>query len=76
MSAPSSTEIERLLFHFPAIAQKSDSEWARGFAASILKQSRRRSWRPSPKQTEIMRRLVSDLFIYAQAQEGDFDLIE
>jgi hypothetical protein len=37
-------------------------EWAKGFAESVLKQSRRRGWHPSAKQLAAMQRMVSELF--------------
>ena len=38
------------------------SKWTRGFAKSVLRQSRRRGWEPTPKQLAMMRRLVAELF--------------
>lgn len=71
-------EIERLLFHMPAVARSAGSEWTKGFAKSVIKQSYRKGWKPSPKQLSVMRELVSDLFIHAPdaEQEGDIQLIE
>ena len=71
-------EIERLLWHMPTVARLAEDEWAAGFAQSVVKQSRRRNWKPSDKQLSMMRRLVSDLFAYRSDQDegGDFDLIE
>ncbi|SLN20097.1 hypothetical protein ROJ8625_00714 [Roseivivax jejudonensis] len=54
--------IEELLFQMPTVQRRASDEWARTFAASIMKQSRRRNWRPSEKQEAIMRRLVSEIF--------------
>ncbi|MGR3292309.1 MAG: hypothetical protein ACU0C9_14135 [Paracoccaceae bacterium] len=69
------SEIDRLIFHMPTVARKSDNVWATGFANSILKQSRRRNWKPSDKQLEMMRRLVRDLFTKAndEALTEDFN---
>ena len=70
-------EIERLVFHMPAVAQWAENDWAAGFARSIMGVSKRRGWKPSPKQLSMMRRLVSDLFAYGGNDgESDFDLIE
>jgi hypothetical protein len=72
------SEVERLLFYMPTVAQRAENDWAKGFAQSVTKQSRRRGWWPSVKQLSLMRSLVSDLFTYGvgQDQGGDFDLIE
>ncbi len=56
-----SRPIEVLLHHFPTIVDRSDDEWTRNFARSILRQARNPRWRPSEKQLEIMQRLVADL---------------
>lgn len=72
-SSPS--DVERLLHHMPAVAQQAGNEWAKGFASSVVRQSRRRGWTPSQKQTQIMRRMVSELFTHSQ-EGGDIQLIE
>lgn len=69
------SEVERLLFHWPAVVRAAGDDWAKGFATSIARQSRRRGWRPTQKQMEIMRRLVADLFTHAH-EGGDHPLIE
>jgi hypothetical protein len=61
-SAMSAFELERLLHHMPAVASQSDG-FLHDFARSILRQSRRRNWRPSTKQALIMRQAVADLFV-------------
>jgi hypothetical protein len=73
-----SSEVERLLFHWPVVMQQATTDFTRGFSASIAKASRRRGWTPSPKQLPIMRELVRDLFTCApdQDEEDDFPLIE
>jgi hypothetical protein len=75
---PTNAEIERLLHHMPAVARNAENTWAQGFALSVSRQSRRRNWKPSPKQLSIMRGLVTDLFTHAPAtdQGGDIQLIE
>ncbi|MDU9005757.1 hypothetical protein [Sedimentitalea todarodis] len=75
-TAASPDEIERLLFHMPAVASSAENDWAAGFAKSVCRQSYRKGWKPSPKQLSVMRGLVSDLFIHASNEGGDFDLIE
>ena len=72
----SSSEIDRLVYHMPTVAQMAENDWAKGFAQSISRQSRRRNWRPSPKQVSVMRGLVSDLFTQASNEEGDISVIE
>ncbi|MEY8837815.1 hypothetical protein AB9K41_02115 [Cribrihabitans sp. XS_ASV171] len=69
-------EIERLLHHMPTVARLAETEWPRNFAASILRQSNRRGWKPSPKQLSLMRRLVSDLFAHTGNEGGDYSVIE
>ena len=71
-------EIERLLHHMPSVASSAENTWAKGFAQSVTKQSRRRGWRPSDKQLSVMRGLVSDQFTDAldPDQGGDIQLIE
>lgn len=63
---------DECLHWLPTIARTETNDWARAFAYSILKQSKRRGWKPSPKQLALMRRLVSELF----AQDDDLTLIE
>jgi hypothetical protein len=59
-------EVERLLHHMPTVATQAEKDWTEGFARSIIGQSRRRGWRPSQKQLNLMRELVADLFINDQ----------
>lgn len=66
--------VDELLFHWPAVVRLAENDWAKDFAKSIAMQSRRRHWKPTPKQIGIMQRMVADLFIHT-GQE-DCDLIE
>lgn len=50
------------LFHWNLVVKAATNDWAKGFAKSIAKQSRRRGWKPSPKQLALMRQMVSALF--------------
>lgn len=68
-------ELERLLHYMPVIAEKSERQWPRDFAHSMMLKSKRRSWNPSPKQLSMMRRLVSDLFAHGY-EGGELDVIE
>lgn len=65
--------VDELLFHMPSVARRGDG-WARGFATSILRHSRRKGWAPSLRQSALMHRLVEELFAYADGNE--LDLIE
>ena len=67
-------DLERHLLHLETVAAHAGDDWARGCAASVLRQSRRRGWKPSAKQAGIMRRLVAELFLHNG--EGDVTLIE
>lgn len=61
--------VEELAFHMPAVVRHAENTWAKGFAQSIVAQSRRRNWSPSPKQIGVMRRLVADLFTDSEEVE-------
>jgi len=54
--------VDELLFHWPAVVKKAPEGFAKNFARSIAKQSRRRRWEPTEKQRRIMERFVADLF--------------
>lgn len=68
--------VDELVWHMPTVARLAENTWAKSFAQSIQRQSRRRGWRPSPKQLSVMQTLVSDLFAHGGQEEGDFDVIE
>lgn len=55
-----------------AMAEGSD-EWLKGFVLSIARHGKRPNWRPSQKQEQIMRRLVSEL---GTAPDASFNPIE
>tara|TARA_R110002020_G_scaffold98621_1_gene234562 strand:- start:2588 stop:2848 length:261 start_codon:yes stop_codon:yes gene_type:complete len=74
--AATPAEIERLLHHMPVVAQMAQNTWAKDFAQSVTKQSRRKNWNPSLKQLSVMRGLVTDLFTRASDDMEDFDPIE
>jgi hypothetical protein len=61
--------IEEALYHMPTVAKLATNEWAKSFAESIVKQSRRRGWQPSAKQSALMQRMVSELF--TRRDDGD-----
>ena len=54
--------VEVLIHHMPGVVRYAEDDWTRGFAQSVLRQSRNRNWSPSPKQLGVMQRLVGDLF--------------
>lgn len=78
MTAIPAQELEEILtYRWPMIlrtvmADGSD-EWLKGFVRSIAHHGKRPSWRPSEKQAQIMRRLVSEM---ATGPEPEPDLIE
>lgn len=68
---------EILTLRWPSVmrhvmADGSD-DWLKGFVRSIAKHSKRPAWRPTPKQEQIMRRLVSEM---GTAPERNFEVIE
>ena len=68
-------EIERIMWSWPRVNAAARTDWAKGFAASIARQARRRNWQPTPKQAALMRRMVDELFTHG-TEEGDFAVIE
>ena len=68
--------VDELLFHWPAVVQRAETDFSIGFAKSIAGQSRRRGWKPTAKQLPIMRQMVADLFAYDSGEEDDLQLIE
>jgi hypothetical protein len=73
---PTPSEVERLIYYMPSVAIHAENTWAKGFAQSVVKQSRRKNWTPSLKQLSVMRGLVSDLFAYARDDVEEFNPIE
>ena len=68
---------ELLTIRWPMVLRRvmadSSDEWLKGFVRSIARHGKRASWRPTAKQEQIMRRLVSEL---GTAPERDVELIE
>lgn len=64
--------LDELIHHMGAVRDRAPNDWVRNFAGSVLRQSRNRKWKPSPKQVGMMRRLVSELF----SEHEEIDLIE
>ncbi|PTV93507.1 hypothetical protein C8J27_11520 [Rhodobacter aestuarii] len=63
--------LEELLWSWPSVIRHAQDGWARGFALSIAKQSRRKNWQPSVKQLEIMQRMVAELYRPPAPEEAD-----
>ena len=78
MSTDTPRTVDELLWSWPSVCQSATTEWAKDFARSIASQSRRRNWKPSPKQHQLMQRLVNELYQHRGDFDGgdDFDLIE
>ena len=53
--------VEVLLHHMCGCAS-SQNVWEASFAKSILRQSKRKNWQPSPAQEAVMHRIVRGLF--------------
>ncbi|APZ52165.1 hypothetical protein [Salipiger abyssi] len=68
---------EILTYRWPIVVRRvmadSSDDWVKGFVRSIARHGKRASWRPSLKQAQIMRRLVSEL---GTAPETSFNPIE
>jgi hypothetical protein len=68
---------ELLMLYWPQVLRRvmadGSDEWIKGFVRSIAKHGKRAAWRPSARQEQIMRRLVSEL---GTATERDVELIE
>ena len=68
---------EILTFYWPMVMRRvmadGSDEWLKGFVTSIARHGKRAAWRPTVKQTQIMRRLVSEL---GTETEMEFELIE
>jgi hypothetical protein len=66
--------LDELLFHWRAVIGAAPKGWARNFALSIQKASRKPDWHPSAKQLPLMQRMVSDLFTQRDPAEDEDDL--
>lgn len=68
---------EMLTFRWPIVMRRvmadGTDEWLNGFVRSIARHGKRATWRPSGKQEQIMRRLVSELGTVA---ESELEVIE
>lgn len=73
-----SSELDEILtYRWPIVLRRimadGSDEWLQGFVRSNARHGKRASWRPSGKQEQIMRRLVSEL---GTAPEADLKVIE
>lgn len=64
--------IDELLWSWPTVIRMASTDWARSFALSIAKHSKRRNWKPTPKQHALMSRMVDEIY----RRRDDFSLIE
>lgn len=72
-----SAELDEIIEHrWPLVLRTvmaGHDEWLKGFVRSIAMHGKRASWRPSPRQEQIMRRLLSEL---GTIPARDFEVIE
>lgn len=59
-------ELDEIMIHsWPMVLRRimaeDTDEWLKGFVRSIARHGKRAAWRPTTKQAQIMRRLVSEL---------------
>lgn len=65
-------DVPKLLRALPAVINDAEDQWAIDFARSVLRQSKRPGWKPSPKQEFIMRQLVGEAVRYpSDDRQGD-----
>jgi len=68
---------EILTFRWPIVLRRvmadSSDDWLKGFVRSIARHGKRPAWRPTVKQSQIMRQLVSEL---SGPPEPELELIE
>lgn len=69
--SPIAPNLEELLWSWPSVISRAPDGWARGFALSIAKQSRRKNWKPSAKQLGLMQRMVAELYRAPAPEEAD-----
>ncbi|ARE38333.1 hypothetical protein RGUI_0192 [Rhodovulum sp. P5] len=68
---------EILTFRWPSVVRRvmadGSDDWLKGFVRSVAKHGKRPNWRPSFKQEQIMRRLLTEI---GKAPEPEVRLIE
>ena len=61
MIGPTPRSIDEVLFWLRSVANgQNNGPWERNFALSILRQAKRPTWNPTPKQERMMRALVDE----------------
>jgi hypothetical protein len=69
--------LDELLYHMRSLARRMENDWEANFARSMLRHAKRPKWKPTEKQTQVMQRMVSEMFARGGAQENDeLDLID
>lgn len=78
MNTQSLPPVEELLWSWPTVCKAATNDWAKSFALSIARQSRRKNWKPSPKQHALMMRMVNEVYRHRGDFDGkdDFEVIE
>ena len=61
-----------LILHYLRGVTSSDVEWEANFARSVIRQAKRPTWKPSPKQLAVMERLVGEMF----NETGQLEVLE
>ncbi|MGJ8586374.1 MAG: hypothetical protein ACSHXD_19970 [Marinosulfonomonas sp.] len=67
---------EIMTLYWPAIlrsASASGDDWLKGFTRSIARNAKRTGWLPTPKQAQLMKRLVVEL---RTSPDHDVEVIE
>lgn len=62
--------IEELLWSWPGVIRSAPEGWPRSFALSIARQSKRKSWTPTEKQLDIMKRMVAEHYREPPSEQG------
>ena len=70
-------ELDNILtFRWPKVVRRAvavGDDWEAGFAKSIARHGKRKSWRPTHRQAHVMHRMLAEL---DAAPEPEFDVIE
>lgn len=71
-------ELDEILTHrWPSVLRRtmaeSTDDWLKGFVRSIARHGKRRTWRPTARQHQIMRQLLLEL---GTASDGEVQMIE
>ena len=71
-------ELDEILTHrWPSVLRRtmaeSTDDWLKGFVRSIARHGKRRTWRPTARQQQIMRQLLLEL---GTVPDGEVQMIE